>query len=193
MASDRLSNSLNDSDVKFWVNNIENNLQPEGKERRSVELIFSAAEVVVHNLSLLHPNVEQQRTGAIVAVASIGENPFIEIRQVGVVSGGKIDKYCTFVFGKVIFVAQSGSKSSGKNINLSTAKQLRIGNALVPKGAIRVENCVVGMSGFSPEDDEAGVLAILQKSGRISPGQTMDLALGLNNKRCLYDLNRILK
>ena len=176
--------------------------------RPLIDNFYATAEEIVAKISQLPPYPEQQRTGGVLAISRQDENPFAEIREVGRVTAvnpdseaeldrNKIDKYFVFAFAKMATVIGNGIFSSRSNILFPGNYQNKIGEAVVPAGAIRLMTdafgpVVVSFSGYTMDDDEVVILAAAVKSDLIKRSTADSLASTLGNPRYEQIIDRLL-
>lgn len=158
--------------------------------------LFTSASAVASRLNERQPNPSQKRTGGVMVIARVGENPFMAVQKIGAVQGGnpdaphlldqyKLDKYTWFAYSKArLLIENPNLLATSQNLD-SLAPNYP---AILPGGAVRFGDLIIGFSGYNAEDDESLVLATAELAQLEWPGDTLNLAQQLGNQRYVKDL-----
>jgi hypothetical protein len=127
------------------------------------------------------------------AVGRTGDNDFLAIESVGVISDDpnrkatdKILKYTKVILGKIgALLAHPEFLSSAQNASLPPSSQLATAGIVVPGGAMRYglkRNEILGFSGFAtPAEDDCVCLATQVLKGSLSEEEALELARQTGN------------
>ena len=182
MATERLSDHLTNPNLKSAVLNYEQAFAPEGDDTAIFDNIFDSAEKAIQFISREETNFNEGRTGGVMAIIEVGEEPTIAIREIGTVRPEKIKKYTQYALGKAEvclvydYLASTQNEHALENRKLFYRKSPNDEGTAYPGGAIKFRShegkeYIIAFSGYSQEDDQATVLLTAVDAGIISKEQ----------------------